>query len=71
MSRANLQARLDALVADMISGGIRLEEALRALEAHFLQRVLHQHRGNQSRAAAALGIHRNTLRNKLRRCGLL
>ena len=71
MSPANLQERLDALVADMIAGGIRMDEAVRVLESHFLRHCLKQHKGNQSRAADALGIHRNTLRNKMRRCGLL
>ena len=71
MSRTNLQARLDALVTDMVDGGIRMDEAVSELEAHVLRRVLEANRGNQSRAARELGIHRNTLRNKMRRCGLL
>ena len=70
MSGVNLQARLEALVGEMVSGGIRLEEALREMEAHFLRRVLRDHDGNQSKAASSLGIHRNTLRAKMRRCGL-
>ncbi len=70
MSRANLRERLDALVSDMIAGGIRMDEAVRVLESHFLRHFLQEHSGNQSRAAEALGIHRNTLRNKMRRCGL-
>jgi DNA-binding protein Fis len=71
MKRANLRSRLEALVADMVEGGIRLDEAVRELETHFLRRVLQQHNGNQSKAAGALDIHRNTLRAKMRRCGLL
>jgi DNA-binding NtrC family response regulator len=71
MSLRNLQGRLDALVADMIRGGIRMDEAVRELECHFLRQTLERHQGNQSRAAAELGIHRNTLRNKMQRCGLL
>ncbi len=71
MSRSNLRERLDALVADMVAGGIRMDEAVRVLETHFLRHVLEQHNGNQSRTAEALGIHRNTLRNKMRRCDLL
>jgi len=66
-----MQQRLDALVAEMIAGGIRMDEAVRALEAQFLRHTLQQHRGNQSRAADALGIHRNTLRSRMRRCGLI
>ena len=71
MSRGNLQERLADLVDDMAAGGIRMDEAVRELEGQFLRRVLDDSRGNQTRAANALGIHRNTLRNKMRRCGLL
>lgn len=71
MSPRNLHGRLEALVTDMISGGIRMDEAVRALETHFLRQMLERHNGNQSKAAEALGVHRNTLRNKMNRCGLL
>jgi len=43
-----------------------LAEAERALIAYAMKR----HRGNQSEAAAYLGLHRNTLRKKLRQLGL-
>ncbi len=69
MSRENLQSRRESIVADMLDGGLRMDEAVRELESHFLRQVLQRHDGNQSRAAAALGIHRNTLRNKMRRGG--
>lgn len=71
MSRRNLHARLEQLVTDMLDGGIRLEEAVRELETHYLRQMLGRYEGNQSRAADELGMHRNTLRNKMRRCGLL
>ena len=70
MKGTDLHGRLENLVGEMVAGGIRMDEAVRELEAHFLRRVLEQHKGNQSKAARALGIHRNTLRNKMRRCGL-
>ena len=71
MSRRNLHARLEELVTDMLDGGIRLDEAIRELETHYLRQTLGRHDGNQSRAADTLGMHRNTLRNRMRRCGLL
>ena len=71
MSRTNLQDRLAALVEEMVAGGIRVDEAVRELEAQFLRHALEESNGNQSRAATSLGIHRNTLRQKMRRCGLL
>lgn len=44
---------------------------LREVEAPLLREVLHHHDGNQSRAAATLGINRATLRKKLRDYGII
>ncbi len=44
---------------------------LREVEAPLLREVLAWHEGNQSRAAATLGINRATLRKKLTAHGLL
>ncbi|QSX79462.1 DNA-binding transcriptional regulator Fis [Agrilutibacter solisilvae] len=46
------------------------EIALRELEIPLFVEVLRHCEGNQSRAAAMLGIHRATLRKKLREYGL-
>ncbi|MBB1086935.1 DNA-binding transcriptional regulator Fis [Lysobacter sp. SG-8] len=46
------------------------EIALRELEIPLLAEVMQHCEGNQSRAAAMLGIHRATLRKKLREYGL-
>ena len=46
------------------------EIALRELEIPLFAEVLHHCDGNQSKAAAMLGIHRATLRKKLKDYGL-
>ncbi|MGH9465997.1 MAG: helix-turn-helix domain-containing protein [Terriglobales bacterium] len=56
---------LEALIAEMIGKGIRLDEVLGEFEAHFIRRTLARHQGNPSLAARALGMHRNTLSRKL------
>jgi DNA-binding NtrC family response regulator len=61
-----MKEQLDTLVAEMVTRGISLDDAQREFEAHFIARVLRHHRGNVSRAATVLGMHRNTLTRKLR-----
>ena len=51
-------------------GGL-YEMVMREVEAPLLEAVMQHTRGNQTRAAEILGIHRATLRKKLREHGLL
>ncbi len=44
---------------------------LREIEPPLLREVLRHHDGNQSRAAATLGLNRATLRKKLRAYGIV
>jgi len=57
--------QLEALVAQLVDRGILLEEAVAEFERRFIKSVMEHEEGNQSRAARALGIHRNTLGRKL------
>jgi DNA-binding NtrC family response regulator len=60
-----VRQQLDALIGEMIDKGIRFTEAKREFEKRFIARVVQHHRGNLSRAAKDLKIHRNTLGKKL------
>ena len=60
-----LRERLDHLIEDMIVGGIRFPDAKREFEKRFLAQVMEIEKGNLSRAAKVLHIHRNTLSKKL------
>lgn len=57
--------QLEGLVNQMVERGILFEEAIGEFEKRFIKRVLDRTNGNQSRAAQALGIHRNTLSRKI------
>jgi DNA-binding NtrC family response regulator len=57
--------QLEALVGQMVERGIQFDEAINEFEKKFIKRVLDRSRGNQSRAARLLGIHRNTLSRKI------
>jgi DNA-binding NtrC family response regulator len=60
-----LKQQLESLVAEMIEKGIHFEDARREFEKRFIARVLQHHKGNLSRAARDLRIHRNTLGKKI------
>jgi DNA-binding NtrC family response regulator len=66
-------AGLDAAVAQFVGAlgeGASYREVIARLEKALIARALADAGGNQSVAAERLGLHRNTLRNKLRDLGL-
>ena len=63
--KISMRQKLDELVAEMIDGGIRYPDARREFEKRFLSQVIEREKGNLSRAARVLHIHRNTLSKKL------
>ena len=63
--RATVKDQLESLVGQMVERGIQFDEAVNEFEKKFIKRVLDRSRGNQSRAARLLGIHRNTLSRKI------
>lgn len=60
-----MKQQLDTLVSEMIDKGILFMDARREFEKRFIASVLQRHRGNLSRAAKDLRIHRNTLGKKI------
>ena len=56
---------LERLVDEMVTKGIRYEDAQREFEKRFIATVLDKADGNLGRAADVLGMHRNTLSRKL------
>lgn len=60
-----MRDQLEALVLQMVERGIRFDEAVAEFEKKFIRRALDRSEGNQSRAAIAMGIHRNTLSRKM------
>ncbi len=56
-----MKRELESVVAQMHSSGVTYDEAVREFKRRYLIEVLSHHRGNQCKAAAELGMHRNTL----------
>ncbi len=62
-----MSTHLDAVITDFVRSRKTLEEAVREFEGRYISLALEETRGNRSLAARRLGIHRNTLINKINR----
>src|SRR5215468_9917833 len=60
-----MKMELEAIIDQMITHGILFDEAVKEFEKNFILKVLDRHNNNLSKAAEALGIHRNTLSKRM------
>jgi DNA-binding protein Fis len=60
-----VKEQLERLVSEMIDRGLRYDEAIGEFERKFIMTALEKNKGNQTKAAKAMGIHRNTLNKRL------
>jgi DNA-binding protein Fis len=63
--KPRLKERIETLCREMIEKGILYSEAMEHFERSFIAEVMRKNRGNLTRAAVNLGIHRNTLSKKI------
>jgi len=62
----SIHQKLENLILDMVDKEIHLKEALEEFEKIYLESASARYRGNKTRIAQALGIHRNTLHNRFK-----
>lgn len=70
MKKETLNGRLRGVVDELVGRGLTLAQARGEFERQFLLASIQHHEGNMSKSARALGVHRNTLRNKVDSLGL-
>jgi DNA-binding NtrC family response regulator len=63
--------QIDRLVLEMVNAGVFFQDAVSEFEKRYIRKVLEASSGNQSQAAKALGIHRNTLGRKMEEYSLV
>ena len=66
----SLNGQLTKLVSELVDRGLTLQQARKEFEKQFIVASLKSNRGNLSRSAKSLGVHRNTLRNKVSTLGI-
>ncbi len=61
----NLDGQLQQIIDELLAHGISLDLAKKEFEKKYIVGAVKRSSGNLGRAAHSLGIHRNTLRNKV------
>jgi DNA-binding NtrC family response regulator len=59
-----IHRKLELLIKEMIDREIRYKDALDEFEKIFLETSSKKYKGNKSKVAKAIGIHRNTLHSR-------
>jgi DNA-binding NtrC family response regulator len=70
VKKDNLNGKLRGVVNELVGRGLTLAQARGEFERQFLLASIQHHDGNMSKSARALGVHRNTLRNKVDSLGI-
>ena len=70
MARKNLKDGLTLIVDELVRQGVTLQQARQEFERQFIKASLLSNGGNLCQSARRLGVHRNTLRNKVSSLGI-
>ncbi len=70
MGRKNLKDGLTLIVDELVRQGVTLQQARQEFERQFIKASLRSNGGNLCQSARRLGVHRNTLRNKVSSLGI-
>lgn len=60
----SLHQRLEALIREMVDRDIRFKDACDEFQKIFIETASTKFKGNQSKIAKSIGIHRNTLHSR-------
>ena len=60
-----ISEKIERLVEEMVDRDVQFEDAVCEFEKRFISRVIGRCDGSLTKAAEALGIHRNTLTRKM------
>ncbi|MDH4258387.1 MAG: hypothetical protein OEY25_13000 [Candidatus Aminicenantes bacterium] len=62
--KLNIHQQLEIVIEEMVDRELSLKDGLREFEKIYIETVSKKYKGNMTRMSKALGVHRNTLRNR-------
>jgi DNA-binding NtrC family response regulator len=60
----NIHQKIELLIADMIEKEVRFRDAMKEFQKIYIELAAKKYKGNRTKMAKALGLHRNTLHNR-------
>lgn len=70
MQGYTLKQQIQFTIGNMMASRLSFSEGMKALEKEWIILVLLAEKGHPGKAAATLGVHRNSLRKAMRRLGI-
>jgi DNA-binding NtrC family response regulator len=59
----NLHQKMEIMIKEMVDKGLPLHDSLKEFKRIYIEMATRKYKGNKTRIAKALGVHRNTLHN--------
>lgn len=69
--KLNIHQKLEIVIDEMVERELSLRDALKEFEKIYIEKAARVYKGNMTKMAKALGIHRNTLRNRAKSLKIL
>ena len=62
--KLNIHQKLEIVIDEMVEKELSMKDALKECEKIYILKAANKYKGNMTKMATALGVHRNTLRNR-------
>lgn len=60
----SIHQKLEKIIEEMVEEELQLKDALKEFEKIYIETASKKYKGKMTKIAKALGVHRNTLRNR-------
>ncbi|MDH7513331.1 MAG: helix-turn-helix domain-containing protein [Clostridiales bacterium] len=63
-SELTIHQKLELIIKEMVDREVQFKEAVKEFEKIFIETASRKYKGNKTKTAEAMGIHRNTLQSR-------
>lgn len=64
--KVTIHRKMEIIIEEMVEKELSLKDGLKEFEKIYIETVSKRFKGNMTKMSKALGIHRNTLRNRVK-----